>query len=276
MINLSGSFFKKFLLFSFLAASVIIAQAQRPEHKSREYRQQGNGNNRRPNQSTRPQFDPNRRHDGYERGTRPPRTMPTVNAPANRGASANRFPHVNRDFREHRIRIAPRPDYLYVNHAYRRTYYRAPVYSAHNPCWRYTYLPARRTVISSFPFSFVTINFGGFGYRYYNGTFYQPFNNSFIVVAPPIGLPVTVLPFGYSRIFVNSSPYYYYNGTYYNDYNDGYQVVAPPVGALVESIPQGYETITIDGETYYKVDGVQYKPEVQDNGEIWYRVLKVN
>ena len=71
-------------------------------------------------------------------------------------------------------------------------------------------------------------------------------------------------------------PYYYYNGTYYDDYQDNYRVVAPPVGAVVESLPQGYETVVIDGETYYKVDNVQYKPVVQDNGEIWYEVIKVD
>lgn len=75
---------------------------------------------------------------------------------------------------------------------------------------------------------------------------------------------------------MHENPYYYYNGTYYDEYESSYRVVAPPVGAIVESIPEGYETIVIDGETYYKVDDVQYKPVVQDNGEIWYEVIKVS
>jgi len=53
-------------------------------------------------------------------------------------------------------------------------------------------------------------------------------------------------------------------------------VVSPPVGAVVESLPDGYETVNIDGETYYEVDGAQYKPVVQENGEIWYEVIKSN
>lgn len=71
-------------------------------------------------------------------------------------------------------------------------------------------------------------------------------------------------------------PYYYYNGVYYEQRTDQYEVVSPPVGAIVESLPDGYETIEIDGETYYTVDGAQYKPVVQENGEIWYQVIKAN
>jgi len=81
---------------------------------------------------------------------------------------------------------------------------------------------------------------------------------------------------GYQTIYGFNQPYYYYNGVFYDDYQTSYRVVAPPVGAIVESIPAGYETITIDGETYYKAGNVQYKPVVQDNGEIWYQVIKVD
>jgi hypothetical protein len=153
--------------------------------------------------------------------------------------------------------------------------YRRPVYSSRNPGWRYSYLPRRNSIIASFSFPFQTIFWGGYNYRYCDGVYYRPYNNVFQVVAPPIGIYINTLPFGYRRIVVNDYPYYYYNGTYYDEYEESYRVVAPPVGAVVESIPEGYETIVIDGETYYKVDGVQYKPVVQDNGEIWYEVIKV-
>ena len=150
------------------------------------------------------------------------------------------------------------------------------MYSSRNPSWRYGYLPRRNAVITSFPFSYQTINYGGYGYRYYSGTYYRPYNRAYIVVAPPVGLFINVLPFGYRRIVVRDYPYYYYNGTYYDQDRENYKVVTPPLGAVVESIPQGYETIVIDGETYYKVDNVQYKPVVQDNGEIWYEVIKID
>jgi len=75
---------------------------------------------------------------------------------------------------------------------------------------------------------------------------------------------------------VNNYPYYYYNGIYYNQRGDNYYVVSPPVGAVVESLPAGYETVVIDGETFYTIDGAQYKPVIQQNGEIWYEVIKAN
>ncbi len=164
------------------------------------------------------------------------------------------------------VRYERRPSYYFPRHQ---------SYSAYNPGWRYSHLPSRNTVISSFSFPFITLNFGGYGYRYCDGVYYRPYNNVYRVVAPPIGIFINVLPFGYRRLYVNDNPYYYYNGTYYDEYKDSYRVIAPPVGAIVESIPEGYETIVIDGETYYKVDDIQYKPVVQENGEIWYEVIKI-
>jgi len=164
------------------------------------------------------------------------------------------------------------------NNYFNRNYYSTRprvVYNAYNPSWRYNYYPRRHTRVTIFPFSYSSIFWGGYNYRYYDGIFYQPFDNYYSVVAPPIGIYINTLPIGYSRILVRDNPYYYYNGTYYNQDNDRYTVVQPPLGAIVESIPEGYETVVIDGETYYKVDDVQYKPVVQENGEIWYEVIKV-
>jgi len=154
--------------------------------------------------------------------------------------------------------------------------YRRPVYSAYNPNWRYAYAPRRNSIFNSLPSTYSNINFGGFGYRYFDGIYYRPYNNIFRVVAPPVGLFINTMPLGYRRIYVNNYPYYYYNGTYYDHRDKNYTVVSPPVGAVVESIPDGYETITLNGETYYLVDGAQYKPVAQENGEIWYEVIKAN
>jgi hypothetical protein len=155
-------------------------------------------------------------------------------------------------------------------------YNRNPVYDAHNPCWRYGYLPRRNSYFYTLPSSYFSISFGGIGYRYWDGVFYRPYNNLFTVIAPPIGIFINVLPVGYRRIYVHDYTYYYYNGTYYDQRGNDYYVVSPPVGAVVESLPAGYETVVIDGETFYTADGAQYKPVVQQNGEIWYEVIKAN
>lgn len=170
-----------------------------------------------------------------------------------------------------RTRNRPVPGNYYNNNNYRR-----PVYSAYNPNWRYGYLPRRNSVFNVIPSTYLTINFGGLGYRYWDGIYYRPHNNAFIVTPPPIGIYINVLPVGYRRIYVHDYPYYYYNGTYYDQRDNNYYVVSPPVGAVVESLPDGYETVSINGETYYTVDGAQYKPVVEENGEIWYEVIKAN
>lgn len=185
----------------------------------------------------------------------------------------------NRNFRNEPVNASAnrRPTYGTVNRpAYRPNYRydRIPVYDARNPGWRYGYLPRRNSYFYSVPASYLYINFGGLTYRYWDGVFYRPHNKLFVVIAPPPGIFIRVLPVGYRRIIVRDYPYYYYNGTYYDQHEDHYNVIPPPVGAVVESLPAGYETVVIDGETYYKVDDTQYKPVVQQNGEIWYEVIK--
>lgn len=155
-------------------------------------------------------------------------------------------------------------------------YNRRPVYDRYNPAWRYGYLPRRNSCFYSLPSTYFSISFGGIGYRYWDGVFYRPYNNLFTVIAPPIGIYIDVLPVGYRTVYVRDYPYYYYNGTYYDQRQSHYYVVSPPVGAVVESLPAGYETVVIDGETFYTADGAQYKPAIQQNGEIWYEVIKAN
>ena len=166
-----------------------------------------------------------------------------------------------------RERPGQRPEYRYD---------RQPAYDRYEPSWRYNCLPRRNSYYYSLPSSYFSINFGGFGYRYWDGVFYRPYNNLFTVCAPPLGIYIDILPVGYRRLYVRNYPYYYYNGTYYDQRGSGYTVVSPPVGAIVESLPDGYETVYIDGETYYNVDGAQYMPVMQENGEIWYEVIKAN
>ncbi len=167
--------------------------------------------------------------------------------------------------------------YYAGNNYYRGHYWNSRpnvIYNSYNPSWRYNYYPRYNTIVNSFPFAYSTIPFGSYRYRYYDGIFYRPFNTGFIVSEPPFGIFINTLPFGYRRIYVGQDPYYYYNGTYYADSDKQFKVVSPPVGAVVESLPSGYETVTVDGETYYKVGSAEYKPAVQDNGEIWYEVIK--
>jgi len=95
-------------------------------------------------------------------------------------------------------------------------YDRRPVFNPRNPSWRYGYLPRRNSYFYSLPGTYLSLNFGGIGYRYWDGIFYRPYNNLFTVIAPPAGIFINILPVGYRRIHVRNYPYYYYNGTYYD------------------------------------------------------------
>ena len=200
-----------------------------------------------------------------ESGTRVQRPTREVAMTRNNNTVINNRTQIN-----NRIQINNRQN-IYNSRSYPRG-----VYDARNPGWRYSSFPQRNTVISVVPAGYSVYNYGGNPYRYYNGVFYRPYQNSFMVIAPPIGIFINTMPYGYRRIYVNDDPYYYYYGTYYQYRNSNYYVVSPPIGAIVESLPSGYQTLTIDGETYYTIDGAQYKPVVQDNGQVWYQVIKAN
>ncbi|MBL0358657.1 MAG: hypothetical protein IPP72_18125 [Chitinophagaceae bacterium] len=250
--------------------------AQRPE---RDIRRPGaaSGNNhpaRDFNRNANPvRIERNRDNTPAVRNTETTRNPNNPRIETNRNPNNGRPNNYNRPGNNNRpiVGTANRPGYRPVY-----GYNRRPHYNPHNPSWRYGYLPRRNSYFYSLPSTYLSINFGGIGYRYWDGVFYRPYNNLFTVIGPPAGIYINILPIGYRRIMVRNYPYYYYNGTYYDQRENNYYVVSPPVGAVVESLPAGYETVVIDGETYFTADGAQYKPVVQENAEIWYEVIKAN
>ncbi|MEA5426921.1 DUF6515 family protein [Arcicella lustrica] len=148
------------------------------------------------------------------------------------------------------------------------------IYRNSTPNWRYASLPRRNTVVNVAPSTSISVSFGGINFRYNNGVYYRPYQNTYMVTPAPIGIRVQYLPREHRVFNLYNRPYHYYNGAYYEYQNNDYVVVPPPIGALVESIPDGYEKLQINGDTYYIVDGVQYRAVLQ-NGEIWYEVIKI-
>lgn len=123
--------------------------------------------------------------------------------------------------------------------------------------------------------SFVSVNFGGIGYRYQSGYFYRPYGSSFQVVVPPIGIRIGTLPVGYRQMYVGPDPYYFYNGVYYRSMPDSeeYEVVAPPLGATVSSLPAGAKATVIDGMKYYELNGTYYQEEITSDNKLQYTVV---
>ncbi|HEV7620674.1 MAG TPA: DUF6515 family protein [Flavisolibacter sp.] len=122
----------------------------------------------------------------------------------------------------------------------------------------------------------VYLNFGGYRYHYYDGIFYRPYGSYFEVVAPPVGIHVSILPYGYSRLRVGPGLFYYYNGIYYRRYNDYYEVVTPPLGAEVAELPYGAREIVIDNKRYFDYYGTIYEETRNQDGETWYTVTGKN
>ncbi len=119
------------------------------------------------------------------------------------------------------------------------------------------------------------VPYRGIQFHYSNGYYYRPYGSYFRVVAPPIGIHISILPRGYRRIYVRDVPYYYYGGTYYRPGTrpDQYEVVDAPLGASVPELPNGAKVVVINDLKYYELDGTYYKEEIKDNDETWYTVV---
>lgn len=112
-------------------------------------------------------------------------------------------------------------------------------------------------------------------YYYDNGVYYQPYNNGYNVVPPPIGATVSYLPAGYLTVPVGNDTYDYYGGAFYLYQGNSYQVVPAPVGAIVTEIPEGATDQVINGVDYLVYNNTYYEP-ISQNGQDAYEVVQVN
>jgi hypothetical protein len=94
--------------------------------------------------------------------------------------------------------------------------------------------PERGFVSRQLPRGSSSISFGRDRYWYSGGVWYRPNGGNYTVVAPPLGIRVSVLPPFYSTLWFGGIPYYYANDTYYmwNSQRSYYEVVAPPPQAV--------------------------------------------
>jgi hypothetical protein len=104
-----------------------------------------------------------------------------------------------------------------------------------NPHWVYDsrhhlnhYYPARGEVVLGLPAGAIAVRFRNERFFFHGGVWFRPSGPRFVVVAPPIGIVVSVLPPAYVTRWVGGAPYYYANGTYYAPAPGGYVVAAPP------------------------------------------------
>src|ERR1700685_3391818 len=102
------------------------------------------------------------------------------------------------------------------------------------------YQPAGNSVRSPPP-DYRPYSRGGDRYYFNGGVWYAPRGGGFVVVAPPMGLVISVLPPYYSTVWVGGVPYYYADNVYYTWQPDqnGYAVVNAPDNPDQSSPPPG-------------------------------------
>ncbi|MEW5771141.1 MAG: DUF6515 family protein [Pseudomonadota bacterium] len=109
------------------------------------------------------------------------------------------------------------------------------------------YYPPRGVVVDALPRDHVVVPYRDTRYYFHSGVWYRPSGVRFVVVAPPIGLSVSLLPPYYTTIWVGGVPYYYADGVYYlwRPVDRTYVVVDPPNESEVVSLPPEPEQLFI-------------------------------
>jgi hypothetical protein len=147
-----------------------------------------------------------------------------------------------------------------------RDYHRGYDYHRHSYPVR-----VQRTVYNYHP-RYVT-PYRSYPYYYNDNYFYRPYRSSVQVVAPRIGIRVTVLPRDYRPVYMGSQVYFYSNGIFYRRAERDYEVVRAPLGAELPEIPDNARVIVIDDQKYYEYEGTYFKERIKRDGEIWYEVV---
>jgi len=81
------------------------------------------------------------------------------------------------------------------------------------------------------PPDYVTVVVRGHRYFYYEGVYYQPVSDGYVIVNPPAGAVISAPPPGYTPVVINGVTYYQAGGVYYLPQPSGYTVVTPPAAA---------------------------------------------
>jgi hypothetical protein len=109
------------------------------------------------------------------------------------------------------------------------------------------YYPPRGAYFDSIPRNHVVVPYQNSKYYFHGGVWYRPDGPRFVVVAPPIGLSISLLPPYYTTLWVGGAPYYYADGVYYNwrPAERTYVVVDPPKVSDVVALPPEPEQLFI-------------------------------
>jgi hypothetical protein len=170
-------------------------------------------------------------------------------------------------------------------------------YGAGLGLWGY---PSFGLFFNNLPFGYYPFYMGASMFYYADGTFYQPYDNGYIVSPPPVGAAVPGLPKGAKSIMIDNQQFYEYQGVYYkvvvNDKGDTVyvvagkdgvlntsredangdgvvEVVAPQVGDIVLQLPANTRSVNLGGKKYFVGDdNVYYEAIKGSDGTTAYRI----
>jgi len=149
----------------------------------------------------------------------------------------------------------PRASYPQTRHSYGNSGY------SH---YRGSY-PMRGYSTYHLPHGYYSARYYGSPYYYHGGSWYRPYGPRYVVVAPPIGIGISVLPPYYSTVWFGSSAYYYADDTYYTYRPERreYVVTEPPRGEVRVEPAQGGSDVIFA----YPRDGQSEEQESTDRNE---------
>lgn len=106
-------------------------------------------------------------------------------------------------------------------------------YSLDNRYQHHRYYPARGATFHAVPWGGRRVYYRGSPYFFHEGAWYRPWGRRYVVVAPPIGIGISVLPPYCTTLWFGGVPYYYADDTYYLWHPESreYVVTAPPPAA---------------------------------------------
>jgi hypothetical protein len=162
--------------------------------------------------------------------------------------------------------------------------------------------PSLGFYFNTLPYGYYPFYMGSSLFYYYDGIFYRPSDDGYVVTAPPVGAAVPGLPKGAKAIMIDNNQFFEYNGVYYkiviNDKGDKVYVVAgkdgvlntdadgsddnstadqaPRVGDVVDQLPDGSKRVTLNGKKYFvSTDDIYFEVIKDKDGNNAYRIVSV-
>lgn len=126
------------------------------------------------------------------------------------------------------------------------------------------FYPSRGLIVDRLPPGHIVVPYRSERYHFHGGVWYRPSGSRFVVVAPPIGLSVSILPPFYTTLWVGGAPYFYADGVYYRwrPAERHYVVVEPPRESEITALPPEPEQLFV-----YPKEGQSEQQQATDRYE---------